>query len=261
MGPLDSLLITFLEQLPATDWQRTTSAPGWRVTDVAAHLLDTKLRRIAQVRDGHLGSAPFSGDLVAHLNALNRTWVEAFDRISPALLTELHRAIHPNHIATYATAVLEEQAPFGVSWAGQDASPNWFHLAREYTEQWHHQQQIRQAFDDTELLRPAWYGPYLDTCLRALPFWLGPTPAPVGTKVCVRVAETGQSWAVVRALEGWTWTTPTGSEPHVLQLRADFAWKLLSHGLTRVNLPEGAYAWNGAPQYLAPLLGAIAVVK
>ena len=261
MGPLDVALISFLETLPAAEWQRPTSARRWRVTDVAAHLLDTKLRRIAQVRDGHFGSAEFSGDLVAHLTALNRTWVEAFDRMSPGLLVELHRAIHPAHVATYTAAVLEDQAPFGVSWAGQDASPNWFHLAREYTEQWHHQQQIRQAVGDAELLRPTWYGPYLDTCLRALPHWLGQTPAPLGTAVQVEVPETGHSWAVVRGPEGWAWADPTGGAPNLLVLHAAYAWQLFSHGLADANVPESAYSWKGDPAYLVPLLGAIAVVK
>jgi hypothetical protein len=32
-----------------------------------------------------------------------------------------------------------------VSWAGPEAAPVWFGVAREYTERRHHQQQIRDA--------------------------------------------------------------------------------------------------------------------
>jgi hypothetical protein len=36
-------------------------------------------------------------------------------------------------------------AAFAVSWAGEETSSNWFDTARELTERWHHQQQIRLA--------------------------------------------------------------------------------------------------------------------
>jgi hypothetical protein len=32
-----------------------------------------------------------------------------------------------------------------VAWAGEAESKNWFHVARDYSEKWHHQQQIREA--------------------------------------------------------------------------------------------------------------------
>ncbi|MEJ7682555.1 MAG: hypothetical protein WKG06_32810 [Segetibacter sp.] len=31
-------------------------------------------------------------------------------------------------------------------WAGEKKSKNWFHIAREYTEKWHHQMSSRQNF-------------------------------------------------------------------------------------------------------------------
>ena len=58
-------------------------------------------------------------------------------------------------------------------WLGQvkNESKNWFHIAREYTEKWHHQQQIRLSVgEDIELLKEKWYYPYLDTSVRALPY-------------------------------------------------------------------------------------------
>ena len=36
-------------------------------------------------------------------------------------------------------------AVFNISWAGEKQSLNWFHTARELSERWHHQQQIRLA--------------------------------------------------------------------------------------------------------------------
>jgi hypothetical protein len=62
---------------------------------------------------------------------------------------------------------------FSVAWAGEAESKNWFHVARDYSEKWHHQQQIREAVGQTaELLTPALYRPLLDTLLRDLPHLL-----------------------------------------------------------------------------------------
>ena len=42
-------------------------------------------------------------------------------------------------------------AVFSVAWAGEDKSAHWFDVAREYTEKWHHQQQIRDAVGRPDL--------------------------------------------------------------------------------------------------------------
>jgi hypothetical protein len=41
-----------------------------------------------------------------------------------------------------------------VSWAGPDTSPAWLDIARDYTEFWVHQQQIRDAVDRPGADRP-----------------------------------------------------------------------------------------------------------
>jgi hypothetical protein len=43
------------------------------------------------------------------------------------------------------------EAIFSVGWAGEEKSLNWFHIAREYTEKWHHQQQIRLAVGQEQI--------------------------------------------------------------------------------------------------------------
>ncbi len=45
--PLHEELVRLLSGLSAADWERPTVAGTWRVRDVAAHLLDTDLRRIS----------------------------------------------------------------------------------------------------------------------------------------------------------------------------------------------------------------------
>jgi Mycothiol maleylpyruvate isomerase N-terminal domain len=45
-GPLHEELVRLLSGLSAADWERPTVAGAWRMRDVAAHILDTDLRRI-----------------------------------------------------------------------------------------------------------------------------------------------------------------------------------------------------------------------
>jgi hypothetical protein len=50
-------LLSLLRALESGDWERPTVAGAWRVRDVAAHLLDGDLRKLAAHRDGHVLSA------------------------------------------------------------------------------------------------------------------------------------------------------------------------------------------------------------
>ena len=45
----------------------------------------------------------------------------------------------------------------------------WFDNARELTERWHHQEQIRLATNRPGIMTPLLYHPVLDTFLRGLP--------------------------------------------------------------------------------------------
>src|SRR5260370_24909620 len=49
---VDEKLLDLLESLRPDEWELPTVAPGWKVRDVAAHLLDTPLRKLSLVRDG-----------------------------------------------------------------------------------------------------------------------------------------------------------------------------------------------------------------
>ena len=53
---LDAQLIDLLRSLAPDDWERQTIAPRWKVKDVAAHLLDTQLRKLSFGRDGYTPS-------------------------------------------------------------------------------------------------------------------------------------------------------------------------------------------------------------
>jgi hypothetical protein len=48
---VDEKLIELLRSLSPSEWDGQTVAPRWKVRDVAAHLLDTVLRKLSLVRD------------------------------------------------------------------------------------------------------------------------------------------------------------------------------------------------------------------
>ena len=173
--PLQEELLGVLRGLPAGAWDLPTTSRLWRVREIAAHILDSQLRRISAQRDGHLPPpppAPIRGydDLVRFLNGLNAGFVETSRRLSPRVLIELLEWAAPRLAETARATDPFGVAVFAVSWAGEARSAAWFDLARDLTEHWHHQQQIRLAAGIPLLLDPRYAGPVMDTFARALPF-------------------------------------------------------------------------------------------
>src|SRR5687768_8268872 len=82
-APLHDELMAPLRSLSADELNPPTAAGAGTVHDVAAHLLDTALRRLCLQRDGHVREGPFDP------NATNREWVDAAKRLSPRVLIEL----------------------------------------------------------------------------------------------------------------------------------------------------------------------------
>ena len=63
-APLSAELVSLLRGLGESDWAKPTVAGAWRVKDVAGHLLDGNLRRLAFGRDAHSGRGPASDAFV-----------------------------------------------------------------------------------------------------------------------------------------------------------------------------------------------------
>lgn|GEM_PF-1689358 len=208
---LDTHLITLVRSLAPADWDLPTLAPRWRVRDVALHLLDGSLRTLSMLRDGHFGSggpaSPAYGDVVSYLNQLNNDWVVAGQRLSPAILTWLLELSGPAYNAYISSLLPFEPAVFSVGWAGEEISPNWFHVARDYTEKWHHQQQIRQAVGQQ--------GPLLT---RALPHHYRAVAAKPGTVVQLTITGAGGDTWYLRRLET-AWELETDYTGPVARLR------------------------------------------
>src|ERR1700761_4926905 len=89
---VDTKLIELLRSLSAAEWDLPTIAPRWCVRDVAAHLLDTALRKLSLARDEwrvEKAEIRSYADVVELVNRLNREGVAVYRRLSPAVLIEL----------------------------------------------------------------------------------------------------------------------------------------------------------------------------
>ncbi|GAA4359172.1 maleylpyruvate isomerase family mycothiol-dependent enzyme [Hymenobacter saemangeumensis] len=234
---LDEKLLALLRSLAPADWQQPTLARLWTVKDVAAHLLDGSLRTLAMLRDGHFAEAPddpasYEG-LLRYLNQLNADWVRAARRLSPAQLIDLLAQAGTEYNAFLATLDPWAPATFAVAWAGEAESPNWFHIARDYTEKWHHQQQIHAAVGGPGLLTPQLFPPFIETLMRGLPHAYRQVAAAPGTVVQVSIAgPIGGCWQLVREDERWRLQVPQGRPAAEVTLGPDTAWRLFTKGLS-----------------------------
>lgn len=262
---LDSALVDLLRGLSPDDWQRPTLARLWTVQDIAAHLLDGYLRRLSLQRDGWSGDPPVEigsyGDLLAYLNRLNADWVRAFRRVSPGVLIDLLERWGPESSLYLASLDPQGKAFFPVAWAGEDESAAWFDVAREYTERWHHQQQIRHALDAPGLLERALYHPVLDTFLRALPHTYRDVPAREGALLRVTVeGEAGGSWDLLRQDGSWRLGTGAGQAPDAeTAIPQDLAWRLFTKGVVKDEARERMTV-TGDPGLGWPVLHLLAVM-
>lgn len=235
---VDARLIELLCSLEPGEWDLQTVAPAWRVRDVAAHLLDTSLRKLSLVRDGCFVEAVqvrSPADVVALVNRLNREGVAVYRRLSPAVLMQMIES------ASRASADFHEsldpfaKAAFSVTWAGEIESLNWFDTARELTERWHHQQQIRLATDRPGIITRALYHPVLDCFLRGLPHLFRDVEAPAGTILEIEISgECGGRWFLATAKDGWRLEGESSNKAAARTvIPQEIAWQVFTKGIDR----------------------------
>jgi uncharacterized protein (TIGR03083 family) len=235
---VDDHLLELLASLTPAEWDLPTIAGEWTVRDVAAHLLDTPLRKLSLVRDACFvepADIRSPQDLVDLVNRLNREGVAVYRRLSPPLLIHLMR-LACNQSASFHES-LDPLAPaaFPVSWAGEATSLNWFDTARELTERWHHQQQIRLATNRPGIMTPELYHPVLDCFARGLPHAYRNLDAPPGAVVLLEISgDCGGKWFLLRESTGWTLTDQPIAEPAAtVTIPQEIAWRIFTKGLPR----------------------------
>lgn len=231
-------LLELLDDLAPGEWERPTAAAPWTVRGLAAHLLGDDLNRLSRSRDEHTGDGPRPGEsLPAFIHRINDEWVRATARISPAALVAMLRTTTPEVLEFWASTDLDRYGE-PVTWVHPDPAPVWLDCARDFTEYWVHQEQIRDATGRRAAGAPEETHAVLDTFLRAVPLTLDDRSWPRGAGLVVQVdGAGGGSWHWRYDGDGWR-PAPGPPEPAtVVRFDApDPLWRLC----TRMLTPEQA---------------------
>lgn len=235
---LDNLLTRLLSSLTSEEWNLPTLAKHWTVKDIAAHLLDGNLKTLSFSRDHYFYGPATDIDsypaLVAYLNEQNSLWTNAARRLSPGVLTVLLEITGKQFSAHLKTLDPFGTALFPVAWAGQEKSQNWFHIAREYTEKFIHQQQIREAVGKQALFTRKLFYPFIDCLMFGLPYTYRNVAADTGTVVTLKVlSEIGGEWNLCKAETDWVLKKQISHSPvSTIHIYPHTAWKLFSKGIS-----------------------------
>jgi uncharacterized protein (TIGR03083 family) len=276
--------VSLLRSLDASDWRRPTVCPGWRVHDVVAHVGHDYLRKLSRSRDRHPAPGPGRDEgLPAFLSRLNQEFVDVAACWSPAVLTDLLEHLGPQLDQLWAALDLGELGE-PVSWAAPgEPAPHWLDVAREYSEYWVHQQQVRDAVGRPGANSDALTGPVIDAFLRAVPYALRHTVRAPGTCAEIRIAGPGGGiWTVGRLDVGPdgsdqpAWAIGRGpvvgagpvaaagpaSRPAaaVIRLSSDCLWRVATRGIT-VTSARGQAELSGDQELAAAALTLVSIIR
>lgn len=230
-------LIELLTGLSEDEWEKPTAAGSWTVKEIAQHLLGGDMGVLSRKRDRYLFSgSPIKDwdELVALINELNAVWVKATSRLSPRLLCDLLR-LTGDQISEYYQSLDPFSMGDPVDWAGAGPAPVWLDLAREYTERWHHQQQIRDAVGKPGHKEPRYMRPVIDAFVRALPRTYRNVEAEDAALVKLTITgQSGGSWFILREGGQWNLYLDVEREPVAeVAIDEDTAWRLFTKGVKR----------------------------
>jgi hypothetical protein len=158
-----------------------------------------------------------------------------YRRLSPVVLIELMTIACEQSASFHESLDPFARAAFNVSWAGEQTSLNWFDTARELTERWHHQQQIRLATDRPGIMTRELYNPVLDCFVRGLPYAYRHTDAAAGTSILLEITgECGGTWVLLKEFDRWSFAKSLpGKVACRVTLPQAIAWRLFTKGIAR----------------------------
>lgn len=264
--PVARDLVALLRRLAADEWQRPTIAGTWVVRDIVAHLTDLTFRRLSFHRDGLVPPPPpreirSERDFVEFINWLNREWIEATRRLSPRVLTDLFDKASGDLADFFEALPADAPALFGVSWAGEQESAGWFDVGREFTELWHHQEQIRLAVGAPSLGDPRFLRAVIEIAIRGLPHAYRHVPAREGESLALDISgPAGGAWTLSRGRDAWEILDGAPDAPTTrLRTSDESAWRVWFNAL-RGDEAASAVDVSGRPELAAPFLNARSIV-
>ncbi len=232
-------LLSLLRSLGREEWNAPTCYPSWKVKDIAAHLLQTGAGRLSRQRDAwpsgeKLPRVDFD-TLTDFILQSNEDWTSMLRDVSPAVLLDMLSTTERQLAAFISSQKLSGRAFFPVAWAGRMEELNWLDLAREYTERWHHQQQIREAVNAPGIAEPGYLLPVIQTLLHAVPFWYQSVEAEPGVRILIDITgDSGTCRILERRKDGWQLTHKDLEKyDEKISLTDDTAWRFFMRSVTR----------------------------
>lgn len=229
--------LKLLRELEADDWLKPSPINGRTVKDLVSHLIDGSLRNISLQRDNFMDNSNAPNiksydDLINYIQKLNKDWMIVSRRLSPEILIDLLEYSDKKFYDFIKTKKPNEKAVFSVDWAGETESENWFDIAREYTEKWHHQMQIRLALNKPILLSTEYSAPLYNTFMLALPhLYRDFIDYENGTKI--KISLTGnlsKSWVIERQTDKWGFINSESDNIHTsVEIPDDIAWIIFTN--------------------------------
>jgi uncharacterized protein (TIGR03083 family) len=171
---IDDQLLELAKDISNDDWNKETNYPNWKVRDVFSHIIDTSIRKLSNQRDHYFDTTSKTEiksyhDLVQFIEKMADDWADSTRRISPQVLISLFSLIKNELYEFMKNQNHFDDSLFSVAWAGETTSKVWFDNAREYSEHWIHQEQIREALGYKVLDDKKYLKPILEIFLRAIP--------------------------------------------------------------------------------------------
>jgi hypothetical protein len=262
---IDFELIELLKSLSPNEWNCQTIAKLWTVKDVASHLLDGNLRALSVSRDNYILESTENinsfQELTSYINNLNNSWVSATKRLSPKIIINLLEITNSEYYNHLKTLNLFDEAIYSVAWSGQSSSPNWFHIAREYTEKFLHQQQIRDALGRQGIMTKELFYPFVDILMYAFPYTFRQIDAMNGTIVSIKVnSDIGGIWSIIKTSSGWILDKSQNlNATSIVIINPDTLWKLFSKSLKPEDVLDKV-EMKGDLNYAKHMLSIVAVM-
>lgn len=266
---LSNELIRVLKNLDYEDWNKPSPIEGRTVKDLVSHIIDGSLRRLSLQRDNHSSKAvkvnmDSYAELVEYIQKLNRDWMDITDRLSPGILLDLLEYSESELYYFLKTLVPHEKAIFSVAWAGEDESENWFDIAREYTEKWHHQMQIRMSLDIPLLMDVKYSEPLYDTFLLGLPhFYREMIDFPDGELIKITISgNLNKEWILKKEASKWILDSNADIvSKNSIEISENLAWLIFTNTDRNKEAYKSKITLEGNKELAYKLLDFVAVMS
>ena len=244
------------------EWEMPTICTGWSVKDVAIHMLGDVVGILSGIHDKHSFEADVDSwkNLVVFINQRNEEWVTANRRLSVPVLCSLMDTMS-KELNDYFQAVDPFSEGVPISWAGDDITPMWMEIAREYTEFWVHHQHICDAIGKISLRDERFMRPLCAIFVRAMPHAYRDVAAKTGTTIQLSINGVGgDTWYLVRESDKWLLYSIRTEKPlSVITMDSEAAWRLFTKGIDR-QIACQQMTFSGDVSLCEPILEMVSII-